>query len=198
MFSPHPDDDVIGCGGSIINHVEKGNTVGVVYITSGDIGSLDFAPEEVLCIREKEARKASQLLGVSEIHFLRNQDGLLCYTRENIIWITSLLRLFRPDIVYIPHKNDEHRDHRIVHDLVIEACSWAGSARAPECGRQPWSVGTILCYEVGTPLTEVNYVEDITGTIKKKIAAMRHHESQMALLEYDVSGRELLNKRAEL
>lgn len=184
VFAPHPDDDVIGCGGSIVRHVNRGNVADVVYLTSGGSGSLAHTPEELTTIRENEADKAAGFLGVSRTHFLRNADGGLSYTRENIVRITTLLREFRPDVVYIPHRYDEHRDHRVAHDLAVESCLWAGSPRAQECGRQPWHVGTILCYEVGTALPEVNYVEDISAVIKTKLAAMAMHESQLVCLQY--------------
>jgi N-acetylglucosamine malate deacetylase 1 len=184
VFAPHPDDDVIGCGGSILKHVGNGNMVGVVYLTSGDIGSLAYSSGEMTAIREAEAEKAAKILGVSQTHFLKNPDGGLSHNRENMMRITTLLRAFQPDIVYIPHQYDEHRDHRIAFDLAVEACLWAGSPRAQECGPQPWYVGTILCYEVGTPLREVHYVEDISTVIKTKLAAMAVHESQLAYLQY--------------
>jgi len=184
VLAPHPDDDVIGCGGSILKHVQSGNMVSVVYLTSGDIGSLTHSSDQMTTIREAEAAKAAKLLGITQTYFLRNPDGCLSFTRENIVRITTLLREFRPDVVYIPHRYDEHRDHRVTCDLAVESCLWSGSPRAQECGCQPWSVGTILCYEVGTPLREVNYVEDISAVIKEKLAAMATHESQLVYLQY--------------
>ncbi|MDR3562595.1 MAG: PIG-L family deacetylase [Negativicutes bacterium] len=185
VFAPHPDDDVIGCGGSIINHVIKGNSVGVAYVTSGDIGSLTYTSADIMAIREAEAAKAARFLGVTQLHFLRKPDGFLQYSRETVMAITSLLRSFRPDVVYIPHQQDEHRDHRMTHDLVLECCAWAASPRAGECGCELWAVGTILCYEVGTPLPAVHYVEDISAVMDRKIEAMQMHESQVAVLPYD-------------
>lgn len=184
VVAPHPDDDVIGCGGSIVKHVDRGNIVGVVYLTSGDIGSLAHSAEEMTTIREAEAAKAAKFLGISETYFLRNPDGCLSLNRDNLVRVTTLLREFRPDVLYIPHQHDDHRDHRTARDLAVEACLWAGSPRAQECGRQPWLVGTVLCYEVGTALREVNYVEDISDVIKKKLAAMAMHESQTVYLHY--------------
>ncbi|MDR3588232.1 MAG: PIG-L family deacetylase [Negativicutes bacterium] len=184
VFAPHPDDDVIGCGGSILKHVGRGNVVGVVYLTSGDNGGLGYSPDELMTIREVEAGKAAQFLGVSRTFFLRNPDGNLGYTRDNIVRLTTLLREFRPDVAYIPHRYDEHRDHRAAYELAVESCLWAGSPRAQECGCEPWRVGTVLCYEVGTALREVNYVEDISAMIKTKLAAMAMHESQLVCLQY--------------
>lgn len=191
VFSPHPDDDVIGCGGSILKHVQKGNVVSVMYITSGEIGSLLHGTKELTRIREAEASKAAEFLGVSETHFLRNPDGYLSYTKQNLVQIISLIRGFKPNVVYTPHQYDEHRDHRITYDLVVESCLQAGRAMVEECSLELWSAKTILAYEVGTLLQEVNYVEDITNVIESKIQAMRMHESQIINLQYDEAIRNM-------
>lgn len=191
VFSPHPDDDVIGCGGSILKHVQKGNFVNAIYMTSGEIGSLLYDPKKLATIRETEASKTAEFLGISETHFLRNPDGYLSYTKENLIRIVSLIREFQPNIVYTPHQYDEHRDHRITYDLVVEACLQASRPMVKECSLQLWSVNTILAYEISTLLQEVNYVEDITTVIDAKIKAMQIHESQIINFKYDEAIRNL-------
>jgi len=97
----------------------------------------------------------------------------------------------QPNVVYVPHRRDNHRDHRITHDLVVEACQWAGSPRSQECGPTLWCVDTIMCYEVSTPLQEVNYVEDITPFIDQKVKALSFHKSQLDNLAYDDAVRGL-------
>jgi LmbE family N-acetylglucosaminyl deacetylase len=191
VFAPHPDDDVIGCGGSIAKHVAKGNMVGVVYMTSGDIGSLAHSPEEIAAIRETEARQAAKCLGISKVHFFKNFDGYLNFTWDNLVRITTILREFQPNVVYIPHEDDKHRDHRKTCELVAEACEWSSSPRAPVCGQNVWRVGTILCYEVGTPVRDCTYVEDITDFIDIKLRALDFHASQMHNLNYVEAVRSL-------
>lgn len=92
VFAPHPDDDVIGCGGSIAKHTKQGSKVTVVYMTSGDAGSLNYSKEELAQIREKEARSAAEILGVEDLIFLRNSDGYLEYNKENLVKIIELIR----------------------------------------------------------------------------------------------------------
>lgn len=77
VISPHPDDDVIGCGGTIRKHVVDGDEVHVVYLTSGEwgIGEEHGSLEERAGWRETEAGVASgQVLGVQGGHFLRAPD----------------------------------------------------------------------------------------------------------------------------
>ncbi|OGY22991.1 MAG: hypothetical protein A2172_03600 [Candidatus Woykebacteria bacterium RBG_13_40_15] len=89
VFSPHPDDDLIGCGGSIAQHVKEGNKVSVVYMTSGESGSLKYSKDALAKIREKEARNALGVFGIRDLAFLRNPDGYLEYKRENLIKLIS-------------------------------------------------------------------------------------------------------------
>jgi len=185
IFAPHPDDDLIGCGGSIAKHVKQGNEVAIVYMTSGDAGSLKYSKQELAKIREIEAKNATEILGVKDLVFLRNPDGYVEYNKENLVKIIDLIREKRPDIIYIPHKSDAHKDHIKTHEMVVEAVGRAAGPWFQECKGKPWSVGTVLCYEVWTPLQEISYVEDITEFIELKIKALEQHKSQIQDIEYN-------------
>jgi len=191
IFSPHPDDDVIGCGESIAKHIKQGNKATVVYMTSGEAGSLKYSKEELAKIREDEAKNAAKVLGVEDIIFLRNPDGYLEYNKENLIKIIEIIREEKPNIVYIPHKNDAHKDHKTTYELVIEAVVRASGPWFQECKKEPWLVEVVLCYEVWTPLQEISYVEDITDFIEQKIKAIRQHKSQIQDVQYDEAARGL-------
>jgi LmbE family N-acetylglucosaminyl deacetylase len=185
VFAPHPDDDLIGCGGSIAKHIKKGNEVAIAYMTSGESGSLKYSKEELAKIREQEAKNAAAIIGVKEVYFLKNPDGYLEYCKESLIKVIELIRTAKPDIVYIPHEFDGHKDHQATHKLVTEACGRAGGPWFQECSGEPWSVQTILCYEVWVPLQNITYVEDITDFIELKVKALGEHKSQLDDISYD-------------
>lgn len=185
VFSPHPDDDVIGCGGSIVKHTRKGNEVTVVYLTNGDAGDLTHSKEELAEIRRKEAQSAAQVMGVKETIFLDVHDGYLEYDQEILKKLITIIREQKPDIAYLPHKSDGHRDHTNTFVLVNEAIKRAGRNGYQECGNTPWELKTVLSYEVWTPIQRVNYIEDISEYIEIKLEALRKHESQLASLKYD-------------
>jgi LmbE family N-acetylglucosaminyl deacetylase len=191
IFSPHPDDDLVGCGGSIAKHIKQSNEVVIVYMTSGDAGSLKYSKEELAKIREEEARKATKILGVKDLIFLRNPDGYVKYNKTNLVKIINIIREEKPELVYIPHKNDAHKDHMRTHELVVESIGRASGPWFQECKGKPWSVNTILCYEVWTPLQEISYIEDITEFIEFKIKALTQHKSQIKDIQYDEAVRGL-------
>lgn len=191
VFAPHPDDDVLGCGGSIAKHARQGCHIITVYMTSGEAGSLACSASELAALRENEARQASALLGVNETVFLRNPDGYLAYNRDNLVKIVSLLRANKPDIVYLPHPLDGVEDHRVTCKLAQEACRRSSGPWFQECQGAPWEVKTILAYEVWTPLQGVSYIENITPYMEQKLNALRLHASQLKDIQYDEAIRGL-------
>jgi len=184
VAAPHPDDDWIGCGGSLLKHLHAGNPVTVVYMTSGDAGGLGMTKESLAAVREAEARAAAAFAGITDLIFLRHPDGGLAYDRSSLTETTGLVRRLRPELLYIPHARDAHPDHAVTHRLWVEACRRAGGPWFPECPGDPWTVGTILCYEVWTPLTAATYVEDVSEFMDLKLAALKRHASQVKALPY--------------
>lgn len=184
VFSPHPDDDVLGCGGSIIRHTESNHLVTVVYMTSGEAGNIRYSKVELARIRENEARQASALLGTGEVVFLHNEDGYLTYNKETLIPVINLIRSKQPDVVYVPHRSDGHKDHIATNEIVLEAIERAKSQFLQDVTGRPWLVKDVLCYEVWTPLQNITYVEDITPHMPRKLAALAVHQSQIENRDY--------------
>jgi LmbE family N-acetylglucosaminyl deacetylase len=165
--------------------VKLGNHVSVCYMTSGEAGSLAYRKVELARIREEEARSAAQVIGFRDLTFLRNPDGYLEQDRNNLKRVVELIRQKRPNIVYIHHQLDGHRDHRATSQLVSESLARASIPAFQECRGVPWFTETVLAYEVWTPLSDFEYVEDISEFIDKKAEALRKHESQIKNIQYD-------------
>ncbi len=191
VAAPHPDDDLIGCGGTMIRHRQAGSSVTVVYMTSGDAGNLKMGKAELAEVREAETRDAMSRLGINDLIFVRNEDGYLRYDKSNLIRLTKLIREKQPDIIYLPHRHEAHPDHRETFNIFTEAARRAGGPWFQECGAEPWTVKNILCYEVWTPIREVAHVEDITDFMEAKIEALRRHSSQTGEIPYDEAARAL-------
>lgn len=131
VFSPHQDDETLGCGGMIALKRKRGVLVRVVFLTDGRAShgnSSKIKPEELVRIRKQEAITALTILGIapSEIHFLDHLDGTLHHLsgeqrQRAIDQLAHLLYSFRPDEVYVPHRKDRHEDHEATYELVKAA-----------------------------------------------------------------------------
>lgn len=185
VFAPHPDDDIIGCGGSIAKHCQRGNQLTIAYLTSGNAGSISYTANELGEVRELEAQKAANLLGVNDLVYLRIPDGSIAYSLDNLKLIIKVIRSRKPDIVYTPHSREAVNDHSITFQLVREACSKASGPWFADCQDTPWTCNIILAYEVWTPLQDVSYAEDITEFMELKVNALKYHESQLKSIKYD-------------
>lgn len=181
VFAPHPDDEIIGCGGSIAKHLDSGNEVFVIFTTNGTAECQEFSPDEFVKIRRAETLKAAQFLGLKEknLFFLNKQPWEL-NEKEIRFAFLRLVRQIKPDVCYVPHIYESHIDHQIVNKTAIDAINMGPGKWFKPYGSNEESShsATILAYEVGTPLISPNYFEDITLFIEVKMNALKKHKSQ--------------------
>ena len=189
VISPHPDDESVGCGGAIREHVMHGASVRVVFLTSGEKGGHGRSAEETIVIREAEATAAAKLLGVDAIEFWREPDGAFRATRGLARRLADALREWRPHVIYVPHEREMHPDHRAACRLVRRVLS-DSSART----HSP----TVMEFEVWTPLQRIDHIVDVSRHIKVKIAAIRAYRSQCAVMRFDEALIALNRYRGEM
>ncbi len=182
VIAPHPDDDLIGCGGSILKHLSQGDKVSIIYITNGDAENHDYKPEKFTQLRKEETRRAANVIGLSSIIFLEQPVWEIDpgQTRKELL---KLIRSIKPDACYIPPSRDNHPDHRLVNRIALDALSaspsrWFKDYNAPP--QDSWEVSTVLAYEVWSLFTdeEIDYVTDIQDFMEQKKIALYQHESQ--------------------
>jgi LmbE family N-acetylglucosaminyl deacetylase len=188
VIAPHPDDEAIGCGGTLCCHTARGDRVAAVCLTSGELGLEHLQREEAWRVREREAETAAEVLGLANLTFLRCPDW---FVGESVDAVAALLRpiLAReaPQSIYLPHEREWHPDHRAALAIVRAACRDV-EIPAPE----------LLTYEVWTPLSEYDQVNDITPVMARKLRAVRCFLSQLAGFRYDRAVRGLNQYRGAL
>src|SRR3954453_21298189 len=109
VIAPHPDDESIGCGGTLRLHTLKGDHVTAVYLTSGEFGLKQMPPAEACLTRETEARKAAKILGLADPLFLRFPDWQLADHLETAARsLAPLLKRASPEMIYVPHPLEWH------------------------------------------------------------------------------------------
>ena len=131
VFSPHEDDETLGCGGTIIKKRREGDEIYIIFLTDGRNSHktvLDIeenpTPKEVKMLRTKEAKGAAKILGVKaeNVFFLDFEDGTLKEnTFEACPFIKKILTQLRPTEIFIPHKEDTHKDHSSTNTIVLSA-----------------------------------------------------------------------------
>ncbi len=154
VLAPHIDDEVIGAGGSLIKHVRLGDGVKVVYFA-------DCTEERV-----KEAEEAAEIIGFKDYEFLGYESKRLLEQEDLPGRLLSIVKDFRPDIVYLPSLFDRHNDHLALNHLLAVAC------------KKFRFDFTVCAFEVWTALVP-NLIVDITDTIKEKKEALSRFKSQL-------------------
>lgn len=194
VFSPHPDDESIGCGGVLTKHKLMGSTVQTVFMTSGEQGKAGTEPDMVKVIREGEALRAAERLGTLPPKFLRYPDGELAdFLPARVKATTNLIIQENPDVIFVPSEDDEHVDHKATFYMVVDGLRSLKINR-PDIEIHP----EVYMYEVWTPLTEYDLVEDISEYIGNKILAIREHYSQIERIRFDEAALCLARYRGEL
>ena len=188
VIAPHPDDETIGCGGSLCLRAARGDRVTVVFLTSGELGLKDRSPKRAWKIRESEARAACCLLGVARLEFLRLPDWHVGeHVQRGARLLRPILKAERPEMIYLPHPGDWHPDHQATLPLLRAA--WRG-LRLP--------AAELRAYEIWTPLNEFDHVEEITRVMPRKLRALRAHGSQLQEFDYERAVRGLNQFRGAL
>ena len=122
VFAPHPDDEVLGCGGTILRLRDAGAPVRIVFMTDGATSHARFMAADALRERrEAEALAAAASLGVeaSQVRFLRHPDGRLATHRDAALEaVREELGSARPARIFAPHARDQLGDHEATHAAV--------------------------------------------------------------------------------
>jgi len=187
----HPDDPEFFCGATTARWVRAGHQVTYCVITCGDKGSKDLSisSDELCAIRQKEQRKAAQVLGVEQVIFLNYPDGYLIPDLKLRKDITRVIRSVRPDIMitcdpqtlFTQFGGLNHPDHRAAGQAALDAVFPAARDHLnfpellqdeklePHIVREVWVSGTLV------PDT----ILDVTDTWEIKITALYEHKSQI-------------------
>jgi len=116
IISPHADDEILGCGGTISKYTKMGIDISVLILTNANKGAPEiFSKNDIQAIR-KESKSANKFIGTKKL-FFENLPGLTL-NQYPIYKISELINKYisniKPEIVFIPSPNDLHLDHKII------------------------------------------------------------------------------------
>lgn len=212
VFSPHPDDESLGCGGTILKKKKAGATVKLVHVSDGG-GSTTLIPRDQLtAMRKQESRNAGRVLGVDDIYFLDFPDGHL---GENVPAaverVAGILRQESPEEIFLPYIREPMRqaaDHVAVTHIVLAALRrqpkavtvweypvwfwlhwpWVGfSQKTPPLKPKHIFKNSLLAQFGARAFLDLKHKVNIADVLQQKRAAIAEHKSQTEKLIDDPS-----------
>jgi len=173
VFAAHPDDAEIGMGGTIAKHAQAGLAVGIVDLTYAEMSSNGNVET-----RQREAKQASETLGLAVRGNLGLPDRGLAGHPEQIAAMVAVIRKYRPRIVFAPYFIDRHPDHIACSRMAEEAVFNAKLRKvAPEL--PAWTVEQLYFYFINDAHVPQLLI-DISDVQETKMAALRAYRSQFA------------------
>ena len=189
IISPHPDDEVLGCCGTILKHAQAGDQVGWLICTtaSAEVGY----GKEYVQNREREIEQVARALGFKTVDRFDFPTTTLDQVpvRELVAEFKRVLETRNPEVLYLPYRGDIHTDHKAVFDAVASCSKWF---------RQK-SIRSVLCYEVlsetefainpDLPGFKPNVFVDISPFIQRKLEIMNIYTSEIGQFPFPRSER---------
>lgn len=183
-FGAHPDDIELGCSGTIAKEISLGKKVGIIDLTRGELGTRGSVE-----IRNAEAAKAMEILGVSVRENLDMRDGFFINDEAHQMRIIEIIRKYKPEIVLCNAVEDRHIDHGKGSSLVSDACFLSGLRQIKTEyegeAQEAWRPKVVYHYIQWKNL-EPDFVVNITGFMEVKMESILAYGSQF----YDPNSKE--------
>jgi len=180
-FCAHPDDEVIGIGGTLRKLADAGAVIRLVIFSDGAEGYTKLQEKEtIVASRAKETQKVCDVLGIQESFNLHQVDWGLKVDNEAYHAVLHHIRQFQPDLIFT-HSRADYHDHMAVHDVVTEGWYHAGIPCAMSEG-SVWPMTPLYEFEVLQAMARPFTIVDITETYAAKVEAMTHYASQHELV----------------
>jgi GT2 family glycosyltransferase/LmbE family N-acetylglucosaminyl deacetylase len=170
VFAPHPDDEILGCGGYLALKRAENAAVRIIVVSDGALG---LAPIQRIqsALRQQESRLGLEQLQIKDVQFWDYPDGSIPLTGKIITDYIQAVSDFRPSQIMLPAPGEAHSDHRRVTRSILGALEgkWAGD---------------VWFYETTQPAPLVNVTIDISASIETKLQALAEHASQLEQFDY--------------
>jgi LmbE family N-acetylglucosaminyl deacetylase len=184
IVAAHPDDEVLGCGGTIVKHTRQGDEVYCLILgegatSRGNRGGKAAGKSEVEQLRTQAVR-AAQVLGVKEVFFRDLPDNRFDTVPmlDTVKMIENLIDELKPDTIYTHHGADLNIDHQITQRAVLTAARPLQSCPIKEIYAFEVPSSTEWAFEQSERAFHPNVFADITETLETKVQAMQLYESE--------------------
>lgn len=175
-IAAHPDDIELSCAGTLIKHARKGQAVGILDLTEGELGTRG-TPE----IRLQEAQDAAKVMGVVVRENAGMADGFFQNDKEHQLKLVTYIRKYRPEIVIANALADRHPDHGKGGKLIADACFLAGLRKVETQyegkAQEAWRPKRVY-HIIQDRFTEPSFIVDISEEFEQKMLAIKAYKSQ--------------------
>lgn len=181
IIAPHNDDEILGCGGVMAKFIKEGKNVYVSVVTNGFLGAPELFSEEGTKELQGEAKSAHQYLGVKQTFFLDfpavNLDAIPAYKLS--LALSKIIKDCEIDTMYIPHRGDIHKDHRITYEAALVAGRPINNCTV----KRIYAYETLSETEWAAPFGDDVFIPtvfvNIEDEIEAKVEAFRFFKSQI-------------------
>lgn len=174
MIAPHPDDEVIGCGGVLCKYASNFD---VICLSSSGIAYHNLSAENRADIRISEFEKVMKYLNVNFFKIYKTYGKPPLFNKMKSFYGKYLQDICfqKYDYIFLPHPQDKHKEHQFVSNILIPALIASGR----------FSFKTkIVFYEVWSPMASPSYYEDISDVIDEKKRLIGMYSSQLVKIDY--------------
>jgi len=180
IIAAHPDDEVIGMGGTVVKVASKGFKVYAVIVSDGTEGTAELIPEsELATIRRDEALRAHEILGINTTYFLGIEDMSVQVNKANMKLLIQKIRSVRPLAIFTHHMGDLHWDHLATASLARDATMVSASSFFKDLG-EPWRTSYFFVFDsLRVPLASPTHLIAIDTTLDAKLNALNQYKSQI-------------------
>ncbi len=172
----HPDDIELSCAGTLIKHVQKGQKVGIVDLTRGELGTRG-TPE----LRIEEAKAAAKIMGIDIRDNLGMADGFFQNDKAHQLKLIEYIRKYQPEVVIANALEDRHPDHGRAGKLIADACFLAGLRKVETTHnnevQMAWRPKRVY-HMIQDRFIKPDFIVDISDVADIKIEAIKAYKSQ--------------------
>ncbi|MFZ7133088.1 MAG: PIG-L deacetylase family protein [Eubacteriales bacterium] len=180
----HPDDELLGLGGTIRKRVINGDIADCIILGEGYTSRgerREDTDQKLVSSLHEDAKKAAQITGFRDIYFESLPDNRFdsMDLLDVIKVVEKHIEKLKPDVVYTHHHGDRNIDHRITYEAVLTACRPVGEYSVNDIYTFETPSSTEWGFTRGSSTFTPNVFEDITDTLEYKINAMACYKTEL-------------------
>ena len=198
VVASHPDDEVLGCGGTLYNLKKKGAKISVLFLSDGESSRKHPKIKQLILDRKKQALKAGKILGIKNITFGDFPDNSMdtIPMLKVIQFIEKKIKEIKPDVIFTHFESDLNIDHQITSKAVITACRPIKNQTVKSViffevlSSSEWNIS------IKNKSFKPNYFVDISKSLKFKLKALKLYKREMRKWPHprSIQGVKLLSK----